>query len=99
MKKKANPIHINKTGRIVFNQAAQKQLGDTKSMRAEVDGRVIRLKPSCALCVSRPKPRVCYIPEGQARPILKPLGFVGSRSRNPKVKFCSDGGFEFKFQP
>src|SRR5215468_8216414 len=97
----ANPIHINKTGRIVFNQEAQKHMGGTSLMKAEVDRCVIRLKPlriNDSLRVSRPG-RTVYISEGQCLPILEPLGFDGSRSYDPDVKFCNDGGFEFEFRP
>jgi hypothetical protein len=101
--KTPNPIHINKTGRICFNQEAQEHMGNPKFMKAEVNGRVIRLKPTDeeingALLVSYPEKRV-YISEGQALPLLKPLGFDGSRSYDHGINFCDDGGFEFEFRP
>jgi hypothetical protein len=100
-RKGTNPIHINKTGRFCFNLKAQEHMGDTSLMKAEVDGRVIRLKPiriNGALRVSRPC-RTVYISEGQCLPILEPLGFDGSKPYDPDVKFCDDGGFEFEFRP
>jgi hypothetical protein len=99
--KSVTPIHINKTGRICFNQEAAEHMGDPKFMKVEVDGGVIRLEPTNeeidgALLVSYPKAGYPYISEGQALPLLRPLGFDGGRPYDIEPKCYGTGAFEFR---
>jgi len=101
--KSISPIDINKTGRICFNQEAQEHIGDKEFMKAEVHKGVIGLEPTDekiygAMRVSRiKKTKAVYISEGQARPLLEPLGFDGSRPYDiDDLRYPAKGGFEFR---